>query len=250
MKIEGNTVLITGGASGLGLALAKALFKLNNTVIIAGRDEKKLRQMKDTLPGVHCIQCDICQDSERKKLINEMRSQFPELNIIINNAGVAFFSDLMDENSYQNVVKEMETNFLAPLRLTQLFSEHLKKRPYSAIVNIGSAAAFLPLAVMPGYSASKAALHSFSLSLSHQLRHTKIQVIEVLLPPIDTHMVMDFKMKKLSPDKAASDIINGLKRGRLFMSVGQVNLLFWAFRFFHEKIAVVVNRMAENALNR
>ncbi|WKJ89571.1 SDR family NAD(P)-dependent oxidoreductase [Methylomonas montana] len=250
MKIEGNTVLITGGDSGVGLALAKALLQLNNTVIIAGRNDEKLLQVKNKFPRLHAVKCDLCQDSERKNLVSELKNQFPELNIVINNAGVAFFSDLRDENFYENIVKEMETNFLAPLRLAQLFSEHLRNQPYSAIVNIGSAAAFLPLTVMPGYSASKAALHSVSQSLRYQLRNTKMQVIEVLLPPVDTQMVVDFKMKKLSPDKVAAEIIKELKEGRVFIPIGQIKILLWIYRFFPGVMGVLANRMVSNALNK
>ncbi len=250
MKMEGNTVLITGGGSGVGFALAKALLELNNTVIIVGRDEAKLLQAKNKFPGLHAVKCDISRDSERINLVSKLRLQFPKLNMLINNAAIASFSELRDENFYDNIVKEMDTNFLAPLRLMQLFLDHLRNQPCSAIVNIGSPAAFMPMTLMPGYSASKAALHSISQSLRYQLSDTKIQVIEVLLPPVDTQMVLDFKLEKLSPDRVGYDIISGLKKGRVFIPVGEVGILLWIFRFFPRAISVLANRMVSNALNK
>jgi uncharacterized oxidoreductase len=243
MKMNGNTILITGGGSGVGLALAKALFHLNNQVIITGRDEVKLIHAQRTCPGLHVRKCDIRREADAKNLAADIKAEFPGMNVLINNAGVAYVSHIRDARFYETTVDEMETNYLAPLRLALLFLDVLGAQPESAIINVGSPAAILPMAPLLGYSASKAALHSLSQSLREQLKDTRIRVIETWLPPVDTRMVDRFHVKKQSPDHIAVALIRELKKDRSFLPVGQVKILLWLSRFFPRLTKTLVDKL-------
>lgn len=187
MNIEGNTILITGGATGIGFALAEAFVK-NNEVIICGRRENKLKEAKDKIPELHTIKCDISKELWREMLYKEISSNFKDINILVNNAGIQRnvdfkkgIVDLLDEED------EITTNFIAPIYLTQQFiPDFLMKE--SAIINVSSGLAFVPISFMPIYCATKAALHSYSLSLRHQLKNTSIKVFEVIPPMVDTDL--------------------------------------------------------------
>ncbi len=231
MEITGNTILITGGASGIGLALAETFHAEKNTVIVVGRNNQKLAKAKIKCPGLNTIQADITNEQDRQRLLNEIRQHFPELNILVNNAGAAFISNLRtDPDLYQKTSQEIETNFLAPVRLTQLFLETLQKNSPAAIINITTIGVYLPLTVMPGYSASKAALSSFTRSLRFQLESTPVKVFEVLPPPVDTELVSMFHMSKISPEKLAAIVMHGLKKDRYEMTIGIAKALRWMGR--------------------
>jgi uncharacterized oxidoreductase len=187
MKIEGNTILITGGATGIGLALAEAFVK-NNEVIICGRRENKLKEAKCKIPELYIIKCDISKELWRDKLYKEVTSNFKDINILVNNAGIQRnvdlkkgIADLIDEE------EEIATNFVAPIYLTSYFiPDFLQKE--SAIINVSSGLAFVPITSMPIYCATKAAIHSYSLSLRHQLRNTMVKVFEIIPPMVDTDL--------------------------------------------------------------
>ena len=179
MKISGNTILITGGATGIGFALADVFSEAGNEVIICGRRLEKLDQAKRRLPRVKAIQCDISDAKDRSALFNWTVKNFPTLNILVNNAGIQRQIDFRKGTKpLSGGEDEIETNFRAPVHLAALFIPHLKKQQEAAIVNISSGLAFIPLAAVPVYCATKAAIHSFSLSLRHQLRETSIKVFE------------------------------------------------------------------------
>jgi len=188
MRLFNNTILITGGATGIGLGLAEQFLKHNNTVIICGRRENRLMQAKTKFPKLNTRVCDLTDPSERESLAAWTIQNFPDLNILVNNAGIQKNFDLTNPIAVTDVRRECETNFIAPLHLGNLFTAHLKKQPESAIVNITSGLAFTPLAFMPVYCATKAALHSFSLSLRHQLSNTSIKVFEIAPPIVDTEL--------------------------------------------------------------
>jgi len=187
MNIEGNTILITGGATGIGLALAEA-FVTNNEVIICGRREDKLKDAKRNIPELHTIKCDISKELWREMLYKEVESNFKDINILVNNAGIQKnvdlkkgVTDLLDDED------EISTNLIAPIYLASHFiPDFLKKE--SAIINVSSGLAFVPITFMPIYCATKAALHSYSVSLRHQLRETSIKVFELIPPMVDTDL--------------------------------------------------------------
>ncbi len=188
MNLTSSTILITGGASGIGLALAQRLLKEGNTVIICGRREERLKQVKDKYPNIHFYRCDVSQESERVQLFQWVTGKFPNLNILINNAGIQRQIELVQNENWNQTQQEIAINFEAPVHLSTLFIPHLLKQQHPAMINVTSKLAFVPLTVVPVYCATKSALHSFTLSLRHQLAKTSIKVIEIMPPAVDTDL--------------------------------------------------------------
>ena len=189
MKISGNTVLITGGATGIGLAYAEEFLKAGSKVIICGRREIRLAEVKAKYPDIITRTCDIGKVAERKALYEWAEMNYPDINILINNAGIQRMSGFLNNTAPLFAEEnEIETNLVAPVQLSALFIPILQKQKESAIVNISSGLGFVPLAIMPVYCATKAALHSFSVSLRHQLKKTSIKVFEIIPPMVDTEL--------------------------------------------------------------
>jgi len=193
MRTSGNTILITGGTSGIGLGFAKAFLEADNTIIICGRREDRLQNIKKKYPDIITRVCDVSNENERKQLFNWSIENYPDLNVLINNAGIQLRADLRKPVDMERVHAETSVNFYAPVHLSSLFSNHLSKKENAAIINISSGLAFTPLAIMPIYCATKAALHSFSLTLRHQLKDQSIKVFEIIPPSVDTELGADFR---------------------------------------------------------
>jgi uncharacterized oxidoreductase len=189
MNIRNNTVLITGGATGIGFALAEALVELGNTVLICGRRQDRLQEAKRKLPGIHIRTCDVSKETERKSLFNWVRDNFDDFNILVNNAGIQRMVDLKKGiRGLTDGENEIEINLAAPIYLSAYFIPLLTKRKKAAIVNVSSGLAFVPIASMPVYCATKAAVHSFTESLRHQLKDTSVKVFEIIPPMVDTEL--------------------------------------------------------------
>jgi uncharacterized oxidoreductase len=188
MNLSGNTILITGGASGIGFAIAERFLGAGSEVIICGRREDKLREAKQKHPQMHTRVCDVAEASEREKLFEWATGEFPQLNVLVNNAGIQQRVNLKENEDWQRTRREITINFEAPIHLSQLFVGHLLKQTRSAILNVTSGLSFVPLANVPVYCATKAALHSYTLSLRHQLSETPVEVIEIIPPAVDTDL--------------------------------------------------------------
>jgi len=189
MKTNNNTILITGGATGIGLALTEIFLQQDNCVIICGRRKEKLLEVQRKFPEVHIKVCDVADAGNRQALFEWATGKFPEMNVLINNAGIQRQIDF-SRGRNQLVVGEDEIaiNFSAPVHLSALFIPHLMEKAEAAIMNVSSGLGFVPLTIMPVYCATKAALHSFSWSLRHQLRKTNVRVFEVIPPMVDTEL--------------------------------------------------------------
>ena len=189
MNTSGNTILITGGATGIGYALAETLLQHDNTVIICGRREKKLQEAQHHHPQLHIKICDVSDERQRHDLTTWTTQHFPDLNILINNAGIQRTINFKTgDNKRPTTEDEIDINLKAPIRLSELYIPQLLNQPHAAIINVSSGLGFCPLAIMPVYCATKAALHSFTVSLRFQLRNTPIQVFEVIPPIVDTEL--------------------------------------------------------------
>jgi len=223
MKTSNNTILVTGGGSGIGFEIAK-LFSQNNKVIITGRDEERLKKATSQLENVSFIATDITDAKSVKKLVARLESEFPELNVVVNNAGIAHYYKLSDENidAYELAFQEIQTNYLSILRLTQLLTPQLKKQTEAAFVNISSIAAFAPGFVLPTYAVSKAALHSYSQVLRVTLEKVSdIKVFEIMPPLVNT----DFSSaiggsNGISPVQVATDLKEALENNEFEKHVG------------------------------
>lgn len=189
MNLSGNTILITGGASGIGLAFAEKFLNAGNKVIVVGRREEKLSEAKERFPELHTRVCDVSKEDERIQLFEWVIKHFPDVNMLVNNAGIQQRVNLLhatnDWTYYQN---EIAINVEGPIHLSMLFIPHLMKHSQAAIVNVTSGLAVQPGVWVPIYSATKAAMHSFTISLRHQLENTSIEVVDVLPPAVNTDL--------------------------------------------------------------
>lgn len=226
MNIRGNTVLLTGGSAGIGLAIAKALVAAENTVIVCGRDQARLRKARELVPGIHTIQCDVSRDDELADLYNTVQSNFPRLNILINNAAMMHICDFVERvGGSERIEEEVCTNLLAPIKLTHLFLPVLQQQTTAAIVIVSSGLAYVPVANVAVYCATKAALHSFTRSLRYRMRKTTVKVFEVLPPLVDTNLSRTLRMPKIHADYVAQKLLRGLERDRYELRVGMVKIL-------------------------
>ena len=185
MNITANKILITGGASGIGLGLTERFIQENNTVIICGRREEVLREVAARLPSVITRQCDLSVAAEREALYQWVAAEHADLNVLVNNAGIQQWMLLEDDNFYGRAREELITNIEAPLHLAALFA---KLPSLKTIINVTSGLAFAPLANVAVYSATKAFLRSFTLSLRVMLAPKGIEVIEMIPPALNTDL--------------------------------------------------------------
>jgi uncharacterized oxidoreductase len=221
MKNSENTILITGGATGIGLALAVRFLKKGNEVIICGRRQEKLDEAKRKHPGLQICHCDVSQESERVELFNTITRDFPKLNVLLNNAGISGFHNLDTAGSWPEERNMIETNLEGTIHLSQLFASHLSKQDAPAIFVTTSGLAHVPRANFPIYCATKAALHSFALSLRHQLKALKIEVIEICPPHVDTDLGAPGRNKAGIPvDEFADGVMAELGKGTLEITYG------------------------------
>ena len=218
MKISGNTVLITGGGSGIGLALAEALIDLRNQVILCGRNRERLRAAKKRLPEIYVRVCDVSVSRSRPALVEWLVSGFKDFNLLVNNAGIQRSVDfLKGPRDLAEADEEIATNLTAPIHLSALLIPHLRRKKEAAIVNISSGLAFTPLAAVPVYCATKAAVHSLSLCLRHQLRDTSVRVFEIAPPMVSTGLAGKRKRPEetgytMSAKAVAIGILDALER--------------------------------------
>jgi uncharacterized oxidoreductase len=189
MQITGNTILITGGSSGIGRALAEALHKEGNQIIIAGRRKSLLDEITAANPGMQSAVLDVQNLDSLPTFAAQIATQFPSLNVLINNAGIMKSENLNDPSADFSIVQDtVTTNLLAPLRLTAALLPHLKKQPHATVMTVSSGLSFMPLAMTPTYCATKAAIHSWTQSFRYQLRETKVEVLELIPPYVQTEL--------------------------------------------------------------
>jgi short-subunit dehydrogenase involved in D-alanine esterification of teichoic acids len=187
MQMTGNTILITGGGTGIGLALAKRFVARGNHVIICGRRAEPLAAAKSEVPGLDTIQCDVSTEANRIALAKEVIAKFPSLNVLVNNAGIGSrHAPIPQPQDWASHHQELAINLEAPMHLSMLLAPHLAKSPFGAIVNVSSGLGIVPLAAAQTYSLSKAALHSFSLTLRYQLKTTSLNVVEIIPPSVNS----------------------------------------------------------------
>jgi uncharacterized oxidoreductase len=225
MRLTDNTILVTGGGSGIGRALAVALYRAGNEVVIAGRRVDALRAVADEHPGIGYLPLDLTDRQSIRRCVVDVEARYPDLNVVVNNAGVMALED-PDAPDLDAASSVVATNLLGPIMLTSLLVPGLKSRPAATIVNITSALAFVPMAIAPTYSATKAGLHAYTESLRFLLQDSMIQVIEVAPPRVETDMdgpgdaltmtvgeFIDEMLYLMSADPDADEVVVSAARG-------------------------------------
>lgn len=233
MELTHHTVLITGGTSGFGLEFTRHFLALGNTVIITGRNQAKLDEARKQFPEVHTFQSDVSDPAAIRELFEKITTRFPDLDILINNAGEMRKINLHDTSiDLQDITREVDINLSGPIRMIQQFLPHLKKQKNAAILNVTSGIALGPLPVSPVYSATKAGLRFYTKSLRMQLRKTNIKVFELVAPgsttPLNDKFMNDdgFNPRWLmKPEKLINVAIKGMKNDRFEIYPGAAKLM-------------------------
>ena len=213
MNLTGNTILITGGGSGIGRGLAQELHALGNQVVIAGRRRQALDETTAANPGMKSLTLDIEDPAAIRAFAAQVATEFPALNVLINNAGIMRPENLLAQQpDLVDAEAIVTTNLLGPIRLTAALLPHLQKQPRAAIVNVSSGLAFIPLALTPTYCATKAAIHSYTESLRYQLRGTPIEILELVPPYVATHLMSGADDPRAMPlDQFIAEVMEILK---------------------------------------
>lgn len=202
MNLTGNTIFITGGGSGIGRGLAEALHKLGNQVIISGRRAERLQATIDANPGMRAVALDITDPADIKAVAARLIADHPGLNVLINNAGIMLPDGADGPVDDELLSATVETNLLGPVRMTSALIEHLKTRDGAVVANVTSVLGFVPMAITAVYSATKAALHSYTLSQRYLLRDSKVSVIEIAPPWVRTELMNSSEEARAMPLEA------------------------------------------------
>jgi uncharacterized oxidoreductase len=218
MNLKNSTILITGGTSGIGLAFARKLTEQGACIIVTGRNLETLRGTKKQLPNVHTFQSDVSDRKDIVRLYEDITQQFPELNIIINNAGEMRLIDLQHtRDDLKKISREIDINLSGTIHMVHQFLPHLLKKQSAAIVNVSSAIAFMAYSTAPIYSASKAGVHAYTMALRLQLGETNVKVFEVIPPGVNTNLQNDWVLQPnpgqmMDVDKMVAVAIEGLSK--------------------------------------
>lgn len=243
MKTSNNKILITGGSAGIGFAIAQLLSQ-SNQVIITGRNAARLRQAAAQLKNTTAIAGDIADAADVDRLVDRLYAEHPDLDIVINNAGKAFVYDLTGENAagFDKAGLEMQTNYLSIVRLNERLLPLLKRQPEAAIVNVTSIVAFAPGAALATYSASKAALRSYTQVLRYMLRPTNVKVFELMPPLVDTEFSTAINGHLgIKPVVVAEELVRALGQDRFEIRVAGTDELYKVFLSSPEQALEALN---------
>jgi uncharacterized oxidoreductase len=232
METNGNTILITGGATGIGFALAEAFAKAGNKVLICGRRRAKLEEAREKLPQIQVRQCDLSQKEDCESFCNWVKDNYKDLNILVNNAGIQRAIDIRRGTAeLLGGEDEVQVNFFAPIYLSAYFAPLLLEKKEAAIINVSSGLGFVPIAAMPVYCATKAGIHMFSVCLRHQLKGTSVKVFEIVPPAVDTELGKgttgdsEQEYRGIPPSEVAAATMKSLKNNEYEIVVGEAKSL-------------------------
>lgn len=231
MDLKNSTILITGGSSGIGLEFVRQLTTLGAKIIITGRNQEALKTAKNMFPGIATFQSDVSNPEDIKQLYNAVTAQYPELNIIINNAGLMRLIDLQDNSlSIENINYEVATNLTGTIQMVHQFLPHLAKQQSAAIVNVSSGIAFMPYSIAPIYSATKAGVRAYTQALRLQLEDSHIKVFEMIPPGVNTNLQKDWSVQPnpgmmMNADKMVSISIKKMLRDKPELKPALINVI-------------------------
>lgn len=215
MNMTGNTIFITGGTSGIGRAIAEAFHRLGNQVIISGRRKALLDEVTRANPGMQGIELDVQDPTQIKAVAAKLVADYPKLNVLFNNAGIMPFDDAAGDVDEASILATVNTNLLGPVRMTAALLPHLKQQANAVVIHNSSVLAFVPIATNAFYSATKAAMHSYTLSQRFSLRQSGVKVIEVAPPWVDTDLIYKSGDARAMPlADFVADTMKGLASGK------------------------------------
>ena len=247
MKTSNNKILITGGSAGIGFAIAQ-LLGANNQVIITGRNAARLQEAAAKLKNTTAIVSDVSEASDVDRLVSRLYAEHPDLNVVINNAGKAFVYDLTGDSAdgFDKAGEEMLTNYLSVIRLNEKLLPLLRRQPEAAIINVTSIVSFAPGAALATYSASKAALRSYTQTLRYVLRSSNIKVFELMPPLVDTEFSTEIGGHLgIKPVVVAEELVKAIKEDRFEIRVAGTEDLYKVFLNSPEQALVALNNRGE-----
>jgi uncharacterized oxidoreductase len=246
MNTNNKKILITGGGSGIGLSIARAFSGNGNELILVGRNESRLKASAEKLERASYIVCDVADENDVNALVKKVSEHYRGIDILVNNAGVANPQPLDDLNGiFEKAKYEMTINYLSVVRLTEKLMPFLKASKEAAIVNVQSIVSYLPNMNLATYSATKAALHSFSQSLRLNLQRSAphVKVFEVFPPFVDTDLTKNYQVDKLSPDEVANDILHAMRHEAFAVRNGRTKEVYESFHQSPEETLKQFNRV-------
>lgn len=243
MNLINNTVLISGGSAGIGFEIAKLLTEKGNHVIITGRDQARLDAAAAKLNNATAVLFDVTKEEEVDQLISRLKVEFPNLNILINNAGYAYYYDILTEQRvWEKAAEEMETNYFSLIRLTEKLLPQLRAQESAALVNVSSILALAPGLRIPTYSVSKAAVHSYTQVIRLALKETSVKVFELMPPLVNTDFSKAIGGENgISPVQVAEDLINAFENDTYEIHVGATAHVYGLLRTSPEAALLAVN---------
>ena len=250
MELKGKTILITGGAAGIGLEATKQFVANGAKVIVTGRNQAKLDAVKKSYPAITAIQSDVADANDAQLLFDKVK-ELGGIDILYNNAGVMSGPanlGIANAKHFEAAENEININYLGVIRLTNIFIEMLKSRKEGAIINTSSVLSYVPFNLAPTYAASKAAMRFYTVSLRDHLKilNSNVKVFELLPPVVATSMTENLESKGITPEKLVNALIAGIKKNQYTIRVGDTKLVYMVHRFF-PKMAYGLINAAKNA---
>ena len=221
-----RTILITGGAGGIGRAMARRFLADGHRVVVCGRSGERLAAARAEMPDLQTAVCDVADRASVQTLAALLESDFPELDTVINNAALNHPLDVHDDDAAERIEAEVAVNVMGTVNVTTRLLPLLERRNDAVLAVVTSGIAYAPAADVPGYSLTKAALHSLARSLRYTLRATSVRVVEIVPPAVDTDMIRDLDCKKMTPEQVADRVARGLATGRTEIRMGQTHLSY------------------------
>lgn len=241
MQTSNNTILITGGTSGIGLELVKQFYSLGNNIVVTSSNLKNLEQLKSEFPKIEITACDLNDGNSVRKLIDYCLSEYNEINVIINNAGIQYNYTWVDEkDGYKKIEYEIQINFTSPMQIIYGLLPILVEKQNSAIINVSSGLAFVPKKSAPIYCATKSAIHTVTKALRYQLEATSVKVFEIIPPLVDTPMTKGRGKGKILPKQLVDEFMINFENDHFESNIGKVKYL--------RLIKQIVPRLADNIL--
>lgn len=236
MDLKNSTILITGGTSGIGLEMVKQLTEQGATIIVTGRNQEALNKTKEQYSNVHTFKSDVSDPKAIEKLFSDVTQQFPNLNIIINNAGLMRLIDLQDTSlDLENINREVQTNLSGTIQMVHQFLPHLLTKKSAAIVNVSSGIAFMSYSAAPIYSATKAGVRAYTQALRLQLEDTNVKVFEMIPPGVKTNLQNEWQVQPnqsmmMDADKMVNVVVKGLLNDKKELKPFAIRLIKTAAR--------------------